>query len=130
MEPIGGRPPEADTADMETYLENVTLLLLTLGVNALTGDTTKKSASASRPGELVLDLWWEDARAECAVRDGQFVVHAGSIARAKEVESLGDGTRALRESLMEARVLVTTEDGGQLRFAQDHAFESLPLLRA
>jgi len=123
--PVGGKLPESDTADMETYLENVTLLLPTLGMNVLTGDTTEKGSAPARPGELILELRWDDARAECVVRDGQFVVRAGSLARAKEVESLGDGTRALRKSLLEAGVLVPTGTAGnQLRFEQEYAFDS------
>lgn len=123
-EPTGGKLPEADTADMETYLDNVRLLLPTLGVNVLAGDSAPKSAVAPRPDELLLELRWDEAKAECVVRDGLFVVLAGSLARTKEVDSLGDGTRALRKSLREAGVLVPTSTDAQLRFAQEYAFDS------
>lgn len=124
-DPVGGKLPEADTADMETYLDNVRLLLPTLGVNVFTTDTTPKAASPSKADELVLELRWEDAKAECLVRDGQFVVTAGSLARAKEVGSLGDGTKALRKNLRDAGVLVPVEgNGALLRFDQEYAFDS------
>lgn len=124
-EPTGGKLPEADTADMETYLDNVRLLLPTLGVNVLAGDTAPKTSGSPASDELLLEISYDDAKAVCVVRDGQFVVRAGSLARAKEVESLGDGTRALRKSLLDAGVLVPTGSAGsQLRFEQEYAFDS------
>lgn len=116
-DPVGGRLPEADTADMETFFENIRLLLPTLGVNVF---------SVEGPGgDLVLELRWEDARAECAVRDGQFVVKAGSLARVKEVESLGGNARTLRQMLKDSSVLVPADGVGTLlRFAQEYAFDS------
>lgn len=124
-EPVGGRLPEADTADMETYLDNVRLLLPTLGVNVFASETSAPIPSAHREGELVLELRWEDAAAECVVRDGQFVVQAGSFARAKEVDSLGDGSRALRKNLRDSGVLAPVEGkSGVLKFTQEYAFDS------
>jgi len=69
-----GKLPEADTADMETYFDNVRLLLPTLGVNAFAVDATPNRTGSNKPDEVVLELRWEDAKAECVVRDGQFVV--------------------------------------------------------
>ena len=117
--------PEADTADMETYFENVRLLLPTLGINVFTTDVAPGAAAIPKIAELTLEMRWEDAKAECVVRNGQFVVREGSFARVKEVESLGDGSRALRKNLQEAEVLVAA--GGNpnlLRFAQEYAFDS------
>lgn len=119
-EPGGGGLPEADTADMETFLENVRLLLPTLGVNVFAGSETAKTEAPAGP---VLDLRWEDARAECFVRDGQFVVREGSTARVVEVDSLGAWVRTLRSQLKENGVLVA-ETRGLLRFSQDYAFDS------
>jgi hypothetical protein len=121
--PSGGRLPEADTADMETFFENVRLLLPTLGVNVFSVDAP---GSTSPPADtLALELRWEDARAECLVIDGQFVVQRGSTARLKEVDSLGDGSRALRRTLRETGVLVPHNGGSTLlSFTQDYAFDS------
>jgi hypothetical protein len=122
--PVGGRLPEADTADMETFFENARLLLPTLGVNVF----TVESLDGPKGGEddaLVLELKWEDARAECVVREGQFVVRSGSSARLKEVDSLADGPRALRRTLRETGILVPREGTSTLlRFTQDYAFDS------
>lgn len=123
-EPGGGRLPEADTADMETYFENVQLLLPTLGISVFAAESTAAGGESPVATELTLEMSWEDAHAECVVRDGQFVVTTGSTARTKEVASLGVGSRALRKRLMDAGVLVPAGQDGLLRFAQAYAFDS------
>lgn len=122
--PGGGKLPEADTADMETFFENARLLLPTLGVNVFTVESPE-SPKGPQDDALVLELKWEDARAECVVRDGQFIVRAGSFARLKEVDSLADGPRALRRTLRETDILVP-RDGSPtlLEFTQEYAFDS------
>lgn len=122
--PTGGRLPEADTADMEAFFDNARLLLPTLGVNVFAVEAP--TLPAGLPDDaVVLELKSEDARSECVVRDGQFVVRAGSTARVKEVDSLADGPRALRRTLRETGILVP-QDGSTtlLRFTQEYAFES------
>ena len=102
---IGGKLPESDEADMETYLDNVRLLLPTLGVNVFT--TAEPGGTSAVPkNALRLELAWEDARARCFVNEGQFVIEAGSTARVKEVESLGAWSRAARKVMREQGVLV------------------------
>lgn len=123
-EPTGGKLPEADTADMETFFENVRLLLPTLGVNVFTTEAVAGVGSKEK-GALRLELKWEDARAECLVVDGQFVVQAGSTARAKEVDSLHATGRAIRRKLMDSGVLAPKPGGPtQLVFTQDYSFDS------
>jgi hypothetical protein len=124
-EPLGGRLPEADTADMETYFENVRMLLPTLGINVFSVDSAANPLAFAKSNELVLELRWEDAKAECVVRDGQFVVRAGSLARGKEVDSLGDGSRVLRRNLRDVGVLIPDATSASLlRFTQEYAFDS------
>jgi len=123
-DPGGGKLPEADTADMETYFENVQLLLPTLGVSVFAAESIAAGGEYPVATELTLEMSWEDAHAECAVRDGQFVVTAGSTARTKEVASLGVGSRALRKRLIETGVLVPAGQDGLLRFTQTYAFDS------
>jgi len=118
VEPGGGHLPEADTADMETFLENIRLLLPVLGIDVLVADIHGSGMSG-----LTLELKWEGAKAECVVRDGQFVVKKGSTARAKEVDSLGEGYRALRQRLKTV-ALLQPGDNGLLVFASDYAFDS------
>lgn len=122
-EPVGGKLPEADTADMETFFENVRLLLPTLGVNIFT--TEAIPGSAPNNSALRLELNWDDAHADCLVIEGQFVVQSGSLARAKEVESLRSGTRALRKQLLDSGVLAPVAGKpALLTFTIDYAFDS------
>jgi Domain of unknown function (DUF4357) len=111
-EPAGGRLPEADTADMETY-------------HVRCG--APRVACCGRTGRAIdrEQLRWEDARAECVVRDGLFVIRQGSLARTKEVDSLGDWSRSLRKNLRDTGVLVPADGNPNLlRFTQEYAFES------
>jgi hypothetical protein len=118
-EPGGGHLPEADTADMEAFLENIRLLLPTLGADVLgAGGDAATAAPALR-----LELNWEGAHAECLVREGQFVVTKGSTARAKEVPSLSDGYRDVRQKARQDGVLALGGDG-LLHFTIDYPFDS------
>lgn len=115
--PGGGHLPEADTADMETFLENIRLLLPTLGADVL------GTASAGGERGIRLELKWEDAKAECYVQEGQFVVTKGSTARVNEVASLGEGYRDLRRKLREEGVLAQGGNG-LLHFTLNYPFDS------
>ena len=118
VEPGGGRLPEAEAADMETFLDNIRLLLPVLGVDMLAADAQGSGAKA-----LTLELAWDGAAAECVVRDAEFVIKKNSTARAKEVDSLSEGHRALRLRLKHAGVLQPRENG-LLQFTTDYAFDS------
>jgi hypothetical protein len=109
---------------MDTFRENIRLLLPTLGVNVFTTDAPVARAGAAE--ELTLELLLDDdAKAECVVREGQFVVKSGSFARAREVDSLGDGSRALRKTLRESGVLVPVKGNpALLKFTQEYGFDS------
>jgi hypothetical protein len=123
-EPFGGTLPEADVADMEAFLEHVRLLLPTLGADVFMSTAPSKGAGA-KAGDLVLELRWEDCRAECVVRDGSFIVQRGSTARVTEVPSLNDSGRRTRQALRDNAVLVPVAGNSQLlRFEQDYAFDS------
>jgi hypothetical protein len=122
--PAGNKLPEADTADMEAFFENIRLLLPTLGVNVFALEPV--TLAVGKPdAELTLELKWEEAKAECVVREGQFVVKRGSTARLKEVDSLYDAARGLRKALRETGVLVPDQKNtALLRFSQEYAFDS------
>lgn len=117
VEPSGGHLPEADAADMETFLENARLLLPVLGVDVLSSDSVPGGKS------LTLELKWENARADCEVRDGVYVVKKGSTARSQEVDSLSDGYREFRVKLKQNGVLLAGDDG-LLHFTIPYAFDS------
>jgi hypothetical protein len=101
----------------------VRLLLPTLGVNVFNIEGSAVTAVGS--ASPVLELRWEDAHALCVVRDGEFIVQAGSTVRVKEVDSLGDGPRALRRTLRDNGVLLPQVGSAHLlRFTQEYAFDS------
>jgi len=59
------------------------------------------------------------------VTDGQFIVQTGSTARVKQVDSLGDGSKALRKALRDQGVMVSVEGSSTLlKFTQPYAFDS------
>lgn len=123
-DPKGGYLPPIDLVVAETFLANARLLLPTVGADVFSV-TAVSSTTAGAPAELRLVLRWDGAEAECAVRDGQFVVMQGSTARVTEVESLADYRRALRKRLRDSGVLAPDAgDDKLLVFSQDFRFES------
>jgi hypothetical protein len=83
------------------------------------------TVSGDLPGSLRLEMQWENARAECIVRDDQFIIIEGSTARAKEAASLPDNLRAERKRLRKSGALVSIADSESLlRFSRECAFGS------
>jgi len=116
-DPGGGRLPEADQADMETFLENVRLLLPVLGLNVFT------SVNRNSKSDLRLRLTWDNATADCIVEEGAFIIQKGSTARKKNVDSLQPSYQNMRKRLVESGVLVP-QGADLLVFTQDFVFES------
>lgn len=117
--PNGGRLPEADTAEMEDFLEHARLLLSTLGIQAFEEvaprGRTRKGVTSFR-----LTGGGYDATAELV--ENELVVRKGSVARLKEAPSLSPSSRAARKGLVSSGVLKHTSDG--YVFTQDYAFGS------
>lgn len=120
-EPATARLPEADESDMETFMENVRLLLPLVGLNVFTSVTGR--AKDAEAGGLRLKLVWDEVTADCVANDGAFIVQKGSWARRKNVESLSPNYQAMRSRLIENGVLVDWDDE-TLKFAQDYRFDS------
>jgi hypothetical protein len=116
-EPGGGRLPEADAADMETFIENVRLLLPVLGLNVFA------SAAGSPKSGVRLRFSWDNATADCIVKDGAFIVQKGSTARKRNVDSLQPSYQNMRKRLLESGILVP-QGPDLLVFTQDFVFES------
>jgi hypothetical protein len=121
-----GRLPEAEAVEMEEFIGQMRLLIGTLGYDILE-PLLSAPLSLGRPGTPFSELpefsyEGEGFSARCVVDldAGQFVVKAGSRARAHESGSLSLTYRSLRARLREAGVLVV--DGDAFRFAQDYAF--------
>lgn len=120
-DPGGGRLPEADEADMHTFMENVRLLLPVLGLNVFASITD--NPNDAEIGGVRLRLVWDTATADCIAKDGAFIVQKGSTARKKNVDSLQPSYQNMRNRLLESGVLIP-RNADLLVFTQDFVFES------
>lgn len=121
--PDAGRLPEADQAEMEEFLVHVQMLASTLGIDVFQAAAAAPAPSTpSRGEEPEIRLGGDGYSATAVVRQGQFVVRLGSVARLKEAPSLGESSRAKRAELLASGVLTKTDTG--YVFALDYAFES------
>jgi hypothetical protein len=115
-------PPlsEPDTADAESFLNDMLLMFPILGINVF--EPRQQTASANR-----LHIKGPDAQAEGVETDDGFLVLAGARARTTPVasfKSVPKGWRDLRESLIANGTLAPFEGGGSLRLTTDHTFTS------
>jgi hypothetical protein len=123
--PEGGSLPEADIAEMDDFLDQVRLLLATLGINVFepsSAHTGTTIAPADGDGVLGFEFEGDGYHASCRIVDGEFVVAKGSVARLAEAHSLSESSKAVRAELRSSGVLV--DQGTGLEFAQDYAFAS------
>ena len=111
--------PEHEAADMEGFLERIRLVLPVLGLDVLAANAQQVPTQ----GVLTLRLESGNAKAECAVREGQFIVKKGSTGKETDQESLSESYRDLRATLKKDGVLQASGDG-LVMFSQDFAFES------
>jgi len=124
-EPGGGGLPEADVAEMTEYLEQIQLLLSTLGLNAfepVTAGATTIIAATNTGTSFEFEYSGDGYSGKCRLEDGVFVVLRGSVARLTETASLPDASRATRSELILAGVL--KQQNGGLLFEQDYEFDS------
>lgn len=124
---------EPEVADMESYLENVLILLPLIGVDIferadVLSPTTAFPASSRRTRRmgghdpiLYLRTPLTDAIGEDTARG--FLVHAGTLARCKPARSMTSYYQRLRDRLVEGGVLVDAGDD-QLRLTKAYLFES------
>ena len=120
-EPSGGKLPEAEEADMATFIENIRLLLPVLGLNVFA--SVSGNADDAEVGGVRLRLAWDSATAECIAKDGAFIVQKGSTARRSNVESLQNSYKNMRTRLVESGVL-EPQGTNLLKFTQDYVFDS------
>jgi len=118
----GSPLPESDRSDMEVFLENIRLLLPTLGSDVLTPSAGDQATSA---GSEQLTCVIKGLSATGARTPDGFVVFSGSQAvKTLRNASVGTGnfSERKREELLENGKLV--EEGDALRFAVDVEFSS------
>ena len=137
VQPPAGILPESDIADMEYFIDQVRLMMPVLGYDILR-EPPSQNAPVEEAGEFVqFDL---TSKVETAThlrlrpsqigllatateRDGEVVVHAGSLADAQP-DFAPSHYSGLRDRLIEDGILVPSEDHRFLRFSSDTVFNS------
>jgi len=138
------RLPEADVADMETFLDQIRLVLPVIGVDQLRrphprtvipetstttlsadGQGTDDQASLPSTGRpsFVLTHAARGIRAVAVETEGEFVILAGATGDLNTAPSLRETLRVLREQALESGRAVTAP-GGRFRLVQDLAVGS------
>jgi hypothetical protein len=117
--------PEDERADMEAFLDHIEIILPVLGFDILQ-PLPEIAFGSVMPPTVEFDLTTTfGANARMIERAGEFVVLKGSIARFHGVPSWSEGTRALRDRLIDEGKLSKSDDGSSLVFQDDVAFESI-----
>ncbi len=128
--------PEPEIADMERVLDEIEILLPVLGFDVLrpagqeagapnwaeAGERGTPPLAASQDALFLFTESGTDAKAREA--SDEFVVLAGSIAKAQEVPSCGEGLKRRRAQLIADGILAPADDSKFLRFTADTAFDS------
>jgi hypothetical protein len=123
-----GMLPEADRADMLYFIEQIRLVLPVLGLDLLRETPTLTSSEAG--GNVAQSPLFTLAAPKLGITakaqevDGEFVVQAGSLARATWTQNnWNDGYSKLHQQLRQQGVLAPASNG-LLRFTCGHAFSS------
>ncbi|MFM1862954.1 MAG: hypothetical protein RLZ26_1476 [Pseudomonadota bacterium] len=129
----GNTPPraslsEAATANMESFLENVLMVLPAIGIDLFVNRTrpSERRLSAEHPQspQFMLRLGKHGVSARTVVEDGEFIVQAGSTARPvwmnRKLE--GTGYARLHAELIAKGILAV--EGEVARFTQSYGFSS------
>lgn len=125
-EPSFDRLPEADISDMESFLEELQLILPVIGVEFLRKPQVSHSAPTAPEEIQVLFAVRHltkgiDARA--VEIDGEFVVLAGSTGSLNIASSFNDKLKLLRDQALESERAVKI-DASTFRLLQDISFSS------
>lgn len=125
-EPESRGLPESEVADMEGFLAEIEVLLPVLGFDVL------RPAAQAAPGEAeaipeqqpIFTFTEAGTNARAKEVAGEFVVLAGSLARARETNTCPHGIKVLRQRLLEEGALIPESNGEEYRFTRDVAFGS------
>lgn len=130
---------EADVAKMEAFLENLLVVLPAVRVDMFIRRTRTVSVEPRREAAIilpagviadaegpeprfVLETQKHGLKARAQFRDGEFIVEAGSQARAGWMGAMHQSYSALSDELRRSGVLMP--EGDHCVFAQDYAFSS------
>lgn len=116
--------PEADTADMEFFVEQISPILPILGFDFAQPQATISSPAKPESGPTpVFEMKAVGVTARAVETESGFLILKGSTARANGTQSW-ETYKVLRDSLLERGQLVPTADPNTLSFAEDVAFAS------
>ncbi|MEJ1993136.1 MAG: GIY-YIG nuclease family protein [Maritimibacter sp.] len=127
-QPTGASLSEADAANMETFIENLMIILPAIRIDLFV-DKARPSTSPTQPAEKAVPRFsikrpkiGVDATARLS--NGEMVIESGSVVRAKWIGkgSWDSGYRKIREGLIERGVI--SIEGDLARFTESFAFSS------
>lgn len=125
-EPSFDRLPEADISDMESFLEELQLVLPVIGVDFFRKPkvhTAQQETEAEREVFFTLKHVGKGIAARALELDGEFVVLSGATGSLLESVSFHDKIKNLRDQALESGRAVKTDDG-HFRLTEDIAFSS------
>jgi predicted GIY-YIG superfamily endonuclease len=123
--PKASRISEADVSDMEYFIEQIKLILPTVGMNALVVAAPHNATPTPTALPSIGDRYKIKSKnlvATMIETEGGFVVKAGSQASTTTSKSLAEGRLKIRKKLIDAEVLV--QEGDTLVFSEDASFSS------
>lgn len=122
--------PESEQADMETFLDQMRILLPVLGFHLLEPSAAKKLAENPEAGSPVFEINGVGVKAIAQEIEGEFVVRKGSTARLEGVPSWTAG-KSTRDRLVKEGVLqISPSNPEHYAFMDDYAFTSPSLAAA
>lgn len=117
------RLPEPDVADMDYFLDQIRLVLPTLGFDFLQPRIATPTGSQSEVARVEFVLDKVGVHATAIERGAEFIVLEGSTARKKGTTSWVNFRRR-RQLLVEDGTLIDTPDTNYYKFTRDTAFNS------
>lgn len=121
--PRGARLSEADTSDMDYFIEQIKLILPVVGIRSLVALAPHSPASFKQTiGQREFKVKSRELSATMVEVDGAFVVRAGSEASLSTSKSIAPGWLNIRKKLLDAGVLEAKTD--RFVFVEDASFSS------
>jgi len=127
--PQFGLLPEADIADMETFLEEIQLVLPVVGVEVFRKPVAKKLPAEILADEIHVDIRFELHNAKAGIRAtaredaGEFILEEGATGLLRESSSFHDRLRVLRDDALKTGQILAL-DQTNFRVEQDISFGS------
>ncbi|MFK7837973.1 MAG: GIY-YIG nuclease family protein [Sulfitobacter sp.] len=121
--------PEADIADMETFLEEIQLVLPVVGVEVFRKPASKRPALDGNSERAAFEVKFELKNAKAGIiaqaREdaGDFIVEEGSIGALREAVSFNERNKSAREGAIKTGQIVRLDEKN-FRVEQDISFGS------